>query len=412
MTKNSRTCVRISKIAILVLVASVAQAQEMQVPAVVGERALPAADAQGLPLGAFRIYPKLGLLGGYDTNILATDSNKLSAGRITVAPAVLVESQWSRHSLSFASFLESRLYPEESRQDFLDWGFGSKGRLDLQSTTDFSASANYQRLTEDRSGVDVVLAAPKPSNYGQADVSGVFTHRFDQLTASIGGSYTDLDYRTDNQKYRDRGIARGEAQLGYMFSPGYSAFVRASFNNRDYRHGSTVNVGNPKQNSDGYQVVGGVSSELTNLIVGEAYVGYLDQNYDSSAFRDVDGVSFGAKLTWFATHLTTITVNTARDVVDSTQTGAGGILYTTAGFGVEHDLLESLKLSGDFEYYNGDYEGIPRTDDGFRVSAGVRYFLNRYVHIDVRYRFDNRDSNFAGQDFTRNQIDFGFEFQL
>ena len=42
MTKNSRTCVRISKIAILVLVASVAQAQEMQVPAVVGERALPA----------------------------------------------------------------------------------------------------------------------------------------------------------------------------------------------------------------------------------------------------------------------------------------------------------------------------------------------------------------------------------
>ena len=406
------SCSNAVRLASLLLVASVADAQERLIPENVTARTRASADAKGLPLGAFRAYPKLGILGGYDSNILSTDSDVLRAGRTTVAPSVLVESQWSRHSLSFGSFLESRLYPYESKQNYLNWGFGSTGRFDLLDTTNFETSIDYQRLTEDRSGVDVLLYAPNPSNYGQFDASGVFNHRFDQLTASIGGSYTGLDYRTHSQEYRDRWIAEGVAQLGYIFSPGYSAFVRGSYNDRDYDHRSTVTAGSPKQNSDGYEIVGGISSELTNLIVGELYVGYIDQNYDSSLFKDVDDVSFGASLTWFATHLTTVSVSTDRKVVDSNTGGAGGILYTTAGFGLEHDLMEALELAGDFEYFNGDYEGNRRNDEGFRVSAGFRYILNRFVHIDVRYRFDDRNSNVSDQDFNRNQIDFGFEFQL
>ena len=141
-------------------------------------------------------------------------------------------------------------------------------------------------------------------------------------------------------------------------------------------------------------------------------MGYLDQDYDSAVYKDVDGLSFGASLIWSATPLTSVTVSVARDVVDSTTGGAGGILYTTAGFGVEHALTDDIGVSGDFEYYDGDYKGISRSDDGIRLSAGVSYILSRRVHLDLRYRFDNRDSSQAGQDFDRSQIDLGVEFQF
>ena len=405
-----RTNTLLLGLATLLLVGPAAYAQEMSIPENVTSLARPEADAVGLPLGGFRAYPKLSIQGGYDSNILASDSNTTEAGRVILLPSVLVESQWSRHSLSFAGFLESRL-GGESDEDYVDWGFGSKGQLDVQESTNIGSSINYQNLTEDRNGINAP-STPDPTDYDQFDVNAVLNHSFDQLTGSLGGSYTDLDYGSNNQNYRDREIVRGVAQLGYGFSPGYSAFVRAGINDREYANRDTQTLGNPFKDSTGYRIVGGISSELTDLIAGEISVGYLEQDYDSSLYNDVSDLTFGASLSWSATALTSVTVSVDREVVDSTTGGAGGILYTTAGFGLEHALTDDIELSGDFEYYDGDYKGISRSDDGIRVSAGASYVLNRWVHLDLRYRLDNRNSNQAGQDFDRHQIDLGVEFQF
>ena len=98
--------------------------------------------------------------------------------------------------------------------------------------------------------------------------------------------------------------------------------------------------------------------------------------------------------------------------MDATTGTAGGIFFSTVGIDVEHFLLDDLILEAGFEYYNGDYVGIPRDDHGFRVDAGIRYLLNQYVTVEAIYRFDNRDSNFPGQGFDRHQVDFGFVFQI
>ena len=395
------------------LAATATNAQEMVIPENVAVRALPEINALGVPLGpSFRLYPKVAVLGGYDTNILASETNELSAGRITIAPSVYVQSDWSRHELNFSAFLESRTYPTETKQDYINWGVGSAGRLDVLDTTNIAASANYQRLTEDRSGIDVLQNAPTPSIYRQADVNLGVNHTIDQFTISVGGSYTYLDYLRSRETFRDRGIARGAVQLAYTFSPGYSVFVRGTGNNRDFFNRDDRIGGSPYQSSAGYSIVGGVSSQITNLVAGELWVGYLDQMYFSDSFKNVSGVSFGADINWFATSTTTVTLYGGREVVDSTTGTAGGIFFSTVGVAVEQFLLDNLILEAGFEYYNGDYVGTPRDDYGFRVDAGIRYLLNQYVTLEALYRFDNRNSNFPGQGFDRHQVDFGFVFQI
>jgi len=191
--------------------------------------------------------------------------------------------------------------------------------------------------------------------------------------------------------------------------------VRGVFNNRNFQNGS-VTAGGVTQDSQGYNVAVGIASEITNLISGEAYIGYLDQDYESPAFTDVSGVSFGVDLDWEATKLTTVRLTASRDVADSTTPGVGGILYSVGGFGVDHELMPEVLLKADFAYYNADYQGlnpqgIARDDDGYRASVGADYRHSRIVHLDLLYSFDDRDSNVAGQDYTRHQVTFGVRLQ-
>jgi len=401
---------------IVLLAAPMAGAQEMDLPAGVPDRVAPESDALGTRLGGFTAYPKLGLSTAYDSNIFAIDSQVESDARFVINPSFAVESDWSSNELSLGGFLSSSLLADNTTEDKLDWGFGTSGQLDVLEGSNVKAMLGFQRLTEERAGIDAVKV-PNPVDYGHLQAGLVVNHRINQLTLSGGADFQRFDYDPSSQKFRDRDLWTATGQGGYTFSPGYSGFIRGVFSDRNFeRRANPLPLpappnSRPSQDSQGYELVVGVASEITNLISGEASIGYFDQNYDSSALKDVSGVSFGVNLEWELTKMTSLRLSASQDVVDSTTAGAGGILYSLAGFGVDHELTPEAHLRGDFSYYNGDYKGIDRDDDGFRVALGGDYRLSRFVHLDLLYSFEDRDSNVAGQDFTRHQVTFGVRLQ-
>jgi len=374
----------------------------------------------GIKLGGFTAYPKLGVSGGYDSNIYAEpDDRAKSDGVFVIDPSLAYESNWSRNRVSLGGFLSQSLHAQYSQEDHTDWGVGGSGQLDVLEASNIKSSLGYQRLTQPRGGINPNLPIPNPIQYDQLQWGLLGNHRLNQLTLSAGVDFDMLDYRSQGQQYRDRDLWLFTGQGGYTFSPGYSGFVRGVFNKRDFEGDSlpVPGTGPPlisvSQDSQGYNVAVGIASEITNLISGEAYIGYLDQDYDSPAFADVSGVSFGVDLEWEATKLTTVRLTASRDVADSTEPGVGGILYSVGGFGIDHELMPEVVLKGDFSYYNADYEGSrsTRDDDGYRASVGADYRLSRIVHLDLLYSFDDRDSSLAGQDYTRHQVTFGVRLQ-
>ena len=413
--KTNRFLLNAARAAILVLLATAlvapgVSAQELDLPYGVTDRVAPESDATGSKIGGFTAYPKLNVSAGYDDNILAQDGNLAKDdGRFKVEPSLAYESDWSRNKLSIGGFVGGDLYADYTSQDSLNWGVGGAGQLDVLESSNVQGSVGYQQLTETRGGVNLTTT-PDPVLYDLLQAGLVGNHRLDQLNLAVSAQFDQYDYEDASQKYRNRDIWQATAQAGFEFSPGYSGFVRGVFNNRSFENPS-ITVGNPSQDSDGYNVAVGVASKITNLVSGEAYIGYLDQDYDSAVFKDVSGVSFGVDLKWEATKLTTVTVTASREVADSTTPGAGGILYSIGGFGVSHELTPDVSLKGDFEYYDANYEGIARDDDGYRASAGVDYKLSRTVHLDLVYNFDDRDSNVAGQSYTRNQVTLGVLLQ-
>ena len=390
------------------LAVSAASAQEMNLPSGVTERVAPEDDALGMKLGGFTAYPKLGVSGGYDSNVYAQpDALAKSDGVFVIDPSLAFDSNWSRNKLSLGGFFSQSLQTTYTQEDNAEWGVGGSGQLDVLEASNIKSSLGYQRLTEPRGGINPNLAIPDPIQYDLLQWGLVGNHRLNQLTLSAAVDFDMFDYDSTNQEYRNRDLWVFTGQGGYTFSPGYSGFVRGEFNNRNFENTRNGN----DQDSQGYNVAVGIASEITNLISGEAYIGYLDQDYESAAYTNVSGVSFGVDLAWEATKLTTVSLTASRDVADSVIPGAGGILYSIYGFGVNHELMPEVLLKGDFSYYNANYEGSTRDDDGYRASVGADYRLSRMVHLDLLYSFDDRDSNVVGQDYSRHQVTFGVRLQ-
>jgi hypothetical protein len=408
-------CFLATLLAAPLLAVSVAGAQELNLSSGVTDRVAPESDALGNKLGGFTAYPKLGISSGYDSNVYATENDAKSNAVFVIDPSVALESDWSRHKLSFGGYLSQSLQSEYTQEDHTDWGIGGSGQLDVLEASNIQSSLGYQQLTESRGGINPNLAISDPTEYDLFQWSLVGNHRLNQLNLSAAVDFDMFDYDSTGQQYRNRDLWTFTGQGGYTFSPGYSGFVRGVFNNRNFENLSVTEIApgvGASQDSQGYNVAVGIASEITNLISGEAYIGYLDQDYESPAFTDVSGVSFGVDLEWEATKLTTVRLTASRDVADSTAPGSGGILYSIAGFGVDHELMPEVLLTGDFSYYNADYEGAAgRDDNGYRASVGADYRLSRTVHLDLLYSFDDRDSNVAGQDYTRHQVTFGVRLQ-
>ena len=392
-------------------------AQELQLLPGVAESVAPSSEDRGVPLGGGRVDPKLDLSTGYDDNILATETNTLQDARFQIDPSLGYRKEGSSYSVSTGAFLSSRLYAEETSQDNLDWGVGGMGELDAIPQTNLRAMVGYQYLTDPRGGINPPVQAPTPSQYGliQSSVAGGYT--LGDFELSLVAKLQVYDYNSANQKYRNREVYGLTGQIAYTFLPGYSVFVRATNTKTDFNNLSAplpppASPGNQvSQDNDGERFAAGFASQITHTISGEAYVGYLVQRYTSTAFKKIDGVLFHVDLKWAPSRNTSVWLKASREVVDANTLQSGGILYSVWGIEAEHQVWAHLRLKAGFSYYSGDYVGSPRDDHGYLLSLRADYRLSSHASLDLHYLYDDRDSNQAGEDYTRNQVSLGVKLE-
>lgn len=416
MTSTRRRMWSILLAVIALLIGGAAHGQNLERGQGVMDRPRPDYDAQGIRLGSFLLYPAGDAQITYNDNILASENGRKDDAIFTLAPSVVLDSDWAQHAVSISANSSSALYTSHDDESYTDWGVAGNGRLDFLGSSNITTLVEYQNLTEPRDSIDSFQVLAEPTDYDRFDAGGAVNYRHNRVAASLGGVFTRLDYDDGprvgggvvDQDFRDRDILKGVARLAYSFAAGHSAFVRGTVSDRDYRKSAPPGM---KRDSIGYEIVAGWASAVSNLVAGEVFVGYLDRNYDGSMLSDVSEFTAGLDLEWYATEAITLKAGVSRDVPDSTTTGVGGILRTAATLGIDYELMPNVLMRGDASYEKNDFRGSPRDDDWFRVSVGVKYLVNRYVHLDLEYGYDDRASNITNLDFRRNRVSFGFRLQ-
>lgn len=354
-----------------------------RVPTATGSSDTAALQAQGLPLGGFRLYPTLRLSAGYNDNVLYRQTDKLADESFTVAPTIDLHSQWSSNQLDANAFLRDERFVKITARDLDEYGVSAKGRLDALRTLVLGASGGYSHLGELRGGPGDVLDVAPEVEFDVTNLSAYVMKRLNRiaLTAGVSGS----DYRFDDivsdglnidQRFRNRDVRGLNGRIEYQYSSTLDLFASGSLNRVRY---DFVGAGDYDRNSHGYTVLGGIRLELTRLLDGEVGVGFLSQTFSYSLFPSFKGFTYNANVHYRPTPLTTVTLTANRGLTDSSNRQVGAVLASSFGLSVEHELLRTLVLSANVGHVNYLYRGLEENYGRFTVGAGARYRVNRYL---------------------------------
>lgn len=382
----------------------------------VADRSRPELDPLGLRLGQFLLFPKLTVEEKYIDNIFFADTGKIDDFVTVVAPSFAFESDWNNHELKVFGDAGIGRHMDEGNEDYEDFTIGTEGRLDISRVSFLAANITYSDFHEERGSPDDVNGLV-PTTFTVFLPQVQYLRKFGRFSLTADGTFTRLDFddvptslgTTINNDDRDRNEWDGSLRLGYEFIPGYEAFVRGSYDLRNYD--DPLDDNGFDRDSEGFEVVAGTAFELTGVTSGNVFGGYRTQDLEDSALSTIEGFQVGADITWNVTPLTTIKGLVNRTVEETTIDGAAGFFATRMIASIDHELLRNLLLGATANYTINDYEDIDRNDNDTAASIFARYLINRNFYVTARYDLMNRDSNVTAEDYLRNVFSIRVEAQ-
>lgn len=375
------------------------------------ERKRPDYDPRGARIGGFVFLPSLTASEVYDSNIFRSQANKVHDFITVLSPELELRSDWNNHELNFVAATDIGLHANNSAENYIDYRFGANGRLDISRDSNLFGGITYSRLHEDRGSPDDVFGE-HPTVFNALYPRIGYFHRFNRLSVRADVSALRLDYHDVrrargfgeiNNDDRDRVHGLASLKVAYQIQKQYEAFIRGTYH--VVRYDSTPDDNGFNRNSHGWEIVGGVSLDFTGVLTGDFFAGYRKQYMNADPrLKDVDGPTFGAALTWNPSGLTTVQAGIERSVQQSTLFGASGFFATVYRASVDHELRRWLIVSGYGQLRHDVYFGNGRNDNIYGSGIGVKYLMNRYAQLGLKYDFTRRTSNIANQGFTVHAV--------
>ena len=385
------------------------------------DRARPDYDAKGIPLGGFRLFPTLNLNASYDDNVFRVPVAQ-SDYFFTISPALRLQSQWGRNFLEVYTGLNNYDYTTFSEQNLTDWRFGADGRLDISRAAMLSANVFYGELHELWSAPNNIAGfQAAPNRYYQTHADIVTAYQPNRLGVGFGVSVDRFDW-TDTPKIgggllynsdRNQDDYQGYAKIFYDFSPGYSGFVKASYDERDFD--LFADRSGLHRSSHGFRVDGGVDMQITHLLAGELFLGYLNQSFAQNVptpLPNVSGFDYGAELDWYASPLLTVHLSGSRQLADVIITGASVADNKNVAVSADYEFRPNIILQGRVSYTDSRFVGTIREDTYPGIGIGVKYLVNRTVSANLYYNYSERSTNISGVQYNDNTISIGLSLHL
>lgn len=377
-------------------------------------------SAVGIRGGSFIFFPSVELSAGADTNPQRVSTGGPGSAYFVVAPEVLVQSDWSRHSLtadirgSYIDYANNTFEPSLNHPYF---NSVIDGRVDVTRDT--------QLLLENR----VLLTTSNPGNPNlQANlaklpigttIGGTFgiLQNFNRLFVSLKGLF-------DRSTFQDSQLVDGEsasnadqnlnqyaavARVGYEIDPGLKPFVEVQEDERV--HDEKIDFNGQLRDSTGSSVKLGATLNLSDTLIGEIALGYLHRAYQDPNLPNINGPTLDGSLTWKATALTTAKLTATSIANESILQNVSGSLSRDVNVEVDHALRRWLIINGIVGYGRDEYVGLGRNDNRYFVSGGATYKFTREVSLKGELRHDWLTSNVANVAYDSTSVLFTLRLQ-
>ncbi len=368
-----------------------------------------ATPSRGVDLGPFTLYPELQVAEFYDNNIFATKTNERNDFVTVISPQIYLGSNWSGSSLNFQAHTDVTRYDQHTSEDSTDYWFSSEGQYDLSDSTNVFGGALYGQWHEDRELPDEVIGGLKPTIYHELRGYGGVSHKIGATTVKAGGTWERLIFDdtpiaggTFLNGDRDRDHITAGVRTSYRLDPTFEPYIDASFDNRDYK--LSLDQFGFHRDSQGYRLFAGTTVNVSKVVAGEVYGGYMRQNYDDAALSDVSVPGFGGNVRWAITGNLLFSAWVDRSIQETTIVGASSYVYTGTGATLDYDITKALVFTLRGAFGRSTFQGVTRADNDYDTGFGVRYNFTDNLYVATDYRFQRRISNASAFDYSRHQV--------
>ncbi len=370
--------------------------------------------------GGLLLHPSVEVSTAIDDNIYREHQNTDSDTIYYVRPGISGISRWSRHELQFNALVESVNYAKADDEDVTNWSADVNGRYDISRRVWLNADLSVRELHEERGGPERYGRTLKPVSYNVTDfgIQGVW--RPNRFSLEVEGRYIGREYedavdvsgrQASKQSDRNRDERQISIRTGYDLSPGTEVFLRTTDFRRRYDQFEDKE-GN-KRDSDGSETVLGARLDIGVLMAAELFYGYRSQKYNNDEnLPDVDGVTYGASLTWNPTTLSTVRGTATRKAYESALDKTSGYLSSYFNLSADHELRRNILIGAGVGITTNEYYGTDREDEIIHSDIQAEWKLNRNLRTDIGFRFQRRDSNILQNEYDKDYFYLNLRYIL
>jgi len=372
----------------------------------------------GVHVGAFTLFPAIEFIGGYDTNPART-AGGTGASLYSIAPELLVQSNWSRHELKAELRGSYTGYSPDETPTLSRPNFNGKidGRIDVTRDTRVDLETRLLVSTDNPGSPNLQAGLAKLPIFTTIGASAGLGQTFSRFDLAAKGDFDRTIYQNstltdgsidsnDDRNYNQYG---GTLRGSYELSPGVKPYVEVGADTRV--HDLNADFFDYQRDSKGLTGLAGSTFRLANVLTGDVGIGYGTRSYEDPRLERINGVLGNASLIWTANALTTVKFTAASTVGESTVPGVSGQLSRDVGLQVDHSLRRWLIATIKLGFGVDDYVGMGREDRRFSAGAGLTYKISRSVQIKGEFQQYWLHSNVVGNDYTASVFLLGVRFQ-
>ena len=370
----------------------------------------------GIPFGTFVLRPSI------EQGLTATtNAGNGPGGRSAVLSETTLRlnatSDWASNSATIdasGNFRES--VSGESLHE-------ARGRIDGTLTLDLDhewqaiAKAGYEIAPESASSpVSIGDVASQPTRQSfdgsLAIAKDIGKLRFGLTGAAQRDTYGDADLLGGgvlSQKDRNETLYTTTLRGGYEISPALTPFAELEVGRRLYDE--RLDDNGYARSADRLGIRAGTELDLGEKLNGELSAGWINEDPDDGRLASISGASVNADFKWSPERGTVIGLTGNTTVEGTTTPGeSGSLLYSgqlTAERRIRSDLTANAALGAAWR----DYSGTGDHDLILSGEAGLTWWLNRYVGLSTKARYEKQTSSLPGRDYDAASIFAGIKVQ-
>lgn len=375
----------------------------------------------GIRIGNFLLFPEAEIGADMTNNVLASHADAQSDIGAEVKPRVRLDSDWSRHSLSFEANADRIWYNEFPIADVKNYQLLMRGRLDVTRRTRLSGEIEKSQVQEGASSISITdIANAADSKLLEQHATAGVEHTFNRRTLKFTGIVADYDYSdvtdpglegtvpfADIRDYRE---VVGTLRSTYEFQPSWAGFIETSINERDYRE--PINVAGLRRGSSGFTAQAGVNLRLGGTLFGEIAAGWGEQQPIDNSLSTISGPLINGDLIWLPTASTKLEFLALTNISETTLEDSAGAIDHFFELSLQQAFWRYLVLGVFASYEVADFSDNPEIDRRVKLGATGEYYFNPMLSVYARYEHtDFTSTPDSSSDFVEDEIKIGVKLR-